>query len=116
MFDKGYFKYRTILYIVAPILIILVMVAADPDVGWIRNLGFAPSTLSWLIMMFTTLLFVGLLHIGVRGSFDYIHFEKLLRETYEKKDPIANALIFIGTALYALAVSGAFIAAAMFFM
>lgn len=78
------------------VLTILVLFLSDPDAGFIRNLPFGAGTLSVLLILVTSILYIGLLHIARRGLLDYIDLEVYFKKALQTPEGAGMALIGVG--------------------
>lgn len=112
MRDKGYFKFRYILFMSFAFVVVLAL-AVDPDIASFFNLQFGAYTLVLFLGLGMTLLMAGMLHLAYRGNFDYMDDEKIVRKIVESDDLLAIATLKKGQYTYALAIAVAMLAGAI---
>lgn len=91
------------------VLTILVLLMSDPDGGFIRNLPFGAGTLSILIVLVTSILYIGLLHLGRRALMDYIDLEQYFKKAF--LTPEGSGLVIIGVGLMMISIALVILAA-----
>lgn len=85
-----------------------VMLAAlfstDPDVGWIQELPFGSSTLSWLLLMARGIVALTFAHLGRKALFDYpeADMQKLFRKSLEGSTGAGLALVALSIVSFGL--------------
>lgn len=96
-------RFRNVFLGLGSILVILVLLLSDPDSGLVQNLPFGASTLSVLIILMTSILYISLLHIARKGLMDYIDLEVFFKKSILSPEGAGMALIAIGIMMNAIA-------------
>lgn len=102
-------RFRHVFLTIGSLLTLLVLLISDPDGGFVQNLPFGSGTASTLIILVTSILYIGLLHIARKGLFDYLDLESLGRKAIN--DSIGASIIFLGVCVAMLAISIVILAA-----
>lgn len=97
-------KFRNVFLGIGSILTILVLFLSDPDGGLVQNLPFGSGTVSLLIMLVISILYIGLLHLARKALFDYINLEVYFKKALLTPEGSGMALISIAIAMVAIAV------------
>lgn len=85
------------------ILVILIMLITDPQGGLIRSLPFGSGTISTLIILAQSILYISLYHLGRRAIADYVDMSELYQHC--RQDPIASGLYAIAVAIMTLGIA-----------
>lgn len=102
-------KFRHVYFVFGVILAILLTLVADPDSGVGLKLPFGASTVSFLIYLFSTVLYVGIHHISLKACFDYFNMFETIQTAVST--PVGAGLVVIGVGLHAIAIALVLIAA-----
>lgn len=97
-------RFRNVFIGFGSILVVLVLFLSDPDGGFIQNLPFGSSTLSTLIILLTSILYIGLLHYARKGLLDYLDIEIYFKKALQTPEGAGKALIAVGLMMLAIAV------------
>jgi hypothetical protein len=91
-------RFRNAYIVIGGLLVILLNIITDPDLGWVQNLPFGSSTFVYLLIIMRGILASAFLYITRKALMDYpeADFRKLGIEA--SKHPI-------GAAVYAMAIS-----------
>lgn len=102
-------QFRHIFLGIGSILTIIVLLLSDPDSGFVTNLPFGAGTLTILVILVSSILYIGLLHLARKALMDYID----MREFFETalRTPEGAGLSIIGIGLMMVAISIAILAA-----
>lgn len=95
-------RFRTVYTLIGSIIVILLWLLTDPDLGLIQNLPFGASTVATLVVLSKALLYVTLLHFSRKALFDYVDLSELFDNAKKDKDS-GEALIAI--AIFTLAIA-----------
>ena len=104
-------RFRNIYLGLGSLLIIFILFLSDPSVGVIAQLPFGSGTLSVLINLLISILYVGLLHFSRKALIDYIDLQGFFKKAFESSQGAALGLIAIG--LMMVSISLVIIAAAV---
>lgn len=102
-------RFRNIFLGIGSILVVLVLLLSDPDNGMVQNLPFGAGTLSTLIILVTSVLYIGLLHLSRKGLFDYLDLLQVSKKAMQT--PEGSGLVFLGVTVAMLAISVVILAA-----
>lgn len=94
---------------VGTILTIIVLFLSDPDGGLVQNLPFGSGTVSLMINLLLSVLYIGMLHVGIKGLSDYVDLESVYKRAMLTQE--GPGLIFIGMGLLSIAIAVAILAA-----
>lgn len=97
-------RFRHIFLGIGGLLTVVVLLISDPDFLFIQNLPFGSGTASTLIILVTSILYIGLLHIARKGLFDYIDLEVFFKKALESSEGAGKALISVAIAMVAIAI------------
>ena len=97
-------RFRHLLLGLGSILTIAVLLLSDPDNGVIQNLPFGSGTVSTLIILLTSILYIGLLHLGRKSLMDYIDLEQYFKKALSSSEGSGLAIIGVGTMMVAIAI------------
>lgn len=97
-------RFRHVFLTIGSLLTFLVLLISDPDGGFVQNLPFGSGTASTLIILVTSILYIGLLHISRKGLFDYIDLEVFFKKALESSEGAGKALIAVAIAMVAIAI------------
>jgi len=102
-------RFRNIFIGIGSLLVVLVLFMSDPDGGLVQNLPFGAGTLSTLIILLLSILYVGLLHFSRKALLDYLNLEELFNKA--KFSPEGSGLAIIGIGLIMISISLVILAA-----
>ena len=89
-------RFRNVFLLIGSILTIAALLLSDPDSGLVKNLPFGSGTLATLIILVTSILYIGLLHIGRKGLLDYVDLRIFFKKAIETPEGAGLATIGIG--------------------
>lgn len=96
-------RFRNIFLGIGSLLTIALLLLSDPDGGLVSNLPFGGATLSTLIVLVTSILFIGLLHLARKAYVDYIDLEQFFKKAIGTPEGAGLALIAIGLMMVSIA-------------
>lgn len=96
-------RFRDIYLGIGSLLVVIILLLSDPDNGFIQNLPFGAGTLSILIILVVSILYVGLLHISRKALLDYIDLAEFFKKAIQT--PEGSGLAIIGVGLMMIAIS-----------
>ena len=102
-------RFRNIFIGIGSLLVIILLLLSDPDGGLVQNLSFGAGTLSTIIILVISILYVGLLHYSRKALLDYLDLEELFNKA--KLTPEGSGLAIIGIGLIMISVSIVILAA-----
>lgn len=97
-------RFRHIYMGLGGLLVILILLLSDPDIGFIQNLPFGSSTVSILIILLLTILYAGMLHITRKALFDYIDLSIYFKKALQTPEGAGLALVAVGLSLIAISI------------
>lgn len=98
-------RFRHLFLALGSILTIAVLLLSDPDNGVIiQNLPFGSGTVSTLIVLLTSILYIGLLHLGRKSIMDYIDLEQYFKKALSSSEGSGLAIIGVGIMMVAIAI------------
>lgn len=89
-------RFRNIYMVLGSILTLMVLFFSDPDGGFITNLPFGAGTLTILIVLVSSVLYVGFLHLSRRALIDYIDLSKLFGKAAQTPEGAGLAIVGVG--------------------
>ena len=96
-------RFRHIYTIVGSLVVLLLWLFTDPDLGIIQNLSYGASTVATLVILTKALLYVTLLHYSRKALFDYLDLEEFF--TKAKENSQSSAIALIAVSIFTLAIS-----------
>ena len=96
-------RFRNVFLGIGSFLTLLVLLLSDPDGGFIQNLPFGAGTLSTLIILVVSILYVGLLHLSRRALLDYLELDQLFKKAMETSEGSGKAIIGVGLMMISIA-------------
>ena len=96
-------RFRHVFIGLGSVLTVLVLLLSDPDHGFIQNLPFGSSTAATLIILVTSILYIGLLHLARKGLLDYLDLEVLFKKALQTSEGAGLALISVSGMMIAIA-------------
>ena len=97
-------RFRHIFIGLGSLLTVLVLLMSDPDVSFVQNLPFGSGTLSLLIILLTSILYVGILHLSRKALIDYIDLEAFFKQALKTPEGAGSAVIGIGLIMISIAI------------
>lgn len=97
-------RFRNILLGLGGLLMVLILIMADPHGGVIAQLPFGSGALATFITLFTSILFVGVLHICRKGLFDYLDLEVYFKKALETSEGAGMALQAVAISMVAISI------------
>lgn len=97
-------RFRHVFLGIGSFLVVNLLLLSDPDGGLVQNLPFGAGTISTLIILVTSILFVALLHVARKSLFDYLDLEVYFRKALMSPEGAGMALIGVGLAMVSIAV------------
>lgn len=97
-------RFRNTFLIIGSVLVVALLLISDPDGGFVQQLPFGSTTLSDLIILVRSVLYVGLLHLSRKALFDYIDLEQLFKSAHRTPEGSGKVFVGIGLAMIAIAI------------
>lgn len=104
-------RFRTVFLGIGSLLVWALIFLSDPASGFIKQLPFGSATLSVILNLVISLLYIGLLHLARKALVDYIDLEDYFKKALESSQGAGLALI--GVALMMLSISLVILASAL---
>ena len=102
-------RFRTIYLGLGSILVGIILLLSDPDSQLITSIPYAASTLTILIVLMSSILYVGLLHLSRRALMDYVDLSRFFTKALQS--PEGSGLAIIGVGLIMVSISIVILAA-----
>jgi len=102
-------RFRNVFMGIGSLLVIILLLLSDPDGGLVQNMPFGAGTLSLLITLVVSILYVGLLHLSRKSLMDYIDLEHYFKKAL--LTPEGSGLAIIGVGLIMVSISLVILAA-----
>ena len=102
-------RFRTVYLGLGSILIGIILFLSDPDSGFITSLPFGAGTLTILIVLVSSILYVALLHLSRRALMDYVDLSRFFTKALQS--PEGSGLAIIGVGLIMVSISIVILAA-----
>lgn len=97
-------RFRQVFVGMGSLLTVGVLLLSDPDGGLVKNLPFGSGTLSILIILVSSILYIGLLHFARKGLIDYIDLEQYFKKALQTPEGAGLALIGVGLIMVSIAI------------
>lgn len=97
-------RFRNVFLLVGGLLVLIILLLSDPDGGLINNLPFGASTLTLLISLVVSILYIGMLHAGRKALLDYINLEDIIKKAVQTSDGAGLVTIGIGLMMISIAI------------
>lgn len=97
-------RFRDIYLGIGSLLVVIILLLSDPDNGFIQHLPFGAGTLSILIILVVSILYVGLLHVSRKALLDYIDLAELFKKATQTPEGSGLAIIGIGLIMIAISI------------
>ena len=97
-------RFRHVFMGIGSILTVAVLLLSDPDGGLVQNLPYGSGTVSLLITLLISILYVGVLHLARKGLFDYLDLSVFFKKALESSQGSGLALIAVGLAMVSVSV------------
>ena len=98
-------RFRNVFLLIGGLLVIIIMLLSDPDGGLINNLPFGATTLSTLIVLVISILFIAMLHLGRRALLDYIDLSEIIKKAVQTSDGAGMVVIGVGLIMISIAIT-----------
>ena len=102
-------RFRTVYLGLGSILIGIILFLSDPDSGFITSLPFGAGTLTILIVLVSSILYVAMLHLSRRALMDYVDLSRFFTKALQS--PEGSGLAIIGVGLIMVSISIVILAA-----
>lgn len=85
-------------------LLIVLMLIADPDTGLLQDLPFGAGAIATFIILFKSVLYVGMLHYSRKALFDYIDLEEVFKQGMKTSEGASRIGMAISLAMIAISI------------
>lgn len=86
------------------VAVILLLLVSDPDSKIVQHLPFGSGTVSILVNLVISILYIGILHLGRKALMDYIDLEDFFKQALKTPEGSGQAIIGIGLFSVAIAI------------
>lgn len=97
-------RFRDIFLVLGSFLTLALLFLSDPDSALVTSLPFGASTLTVLIVLVSSILYIGLLHIARKALFDYIDLQDFFKEAVKSPHGAGLALIAVSIAMVSISI------------
>ncbi len=97
-------RFRTIYLGLGSFLVGLALLLSDPDSRLIENIPVGASTLTILIVLVSSILYVALLHLSRRALMDYLDLSKYFAKALQTSEGSGLAIIGVGLIMISVAI------------
>jgi hypothetical protein len=97
-------RFRNVFLMIGSILTVLVLLLSDPDGGMVMSLPFGSGTLTTLIILVMSILYVGVLHLSRRALLDYLDLQELFKKAMMTSEGSGSAIIGVGLIMISIAI------------
>ncbi len=97
-------RFRTIYMVIGSLLTLAVLFLSDPDSQLITSIPYAASTLTILIVLMSSILYVALLHLSRRALMDYLDLSKYFAKALQTSEGSGLAIIGVGLIMISVAI------------
>lgn len=97
-------RFRNIYMVIGSLLTLAVLLLSDPDSGFITDLPFGAGTLTILIVLVSSILYVALLHLSRRALMDYLDLSKYFAKALQTSEGSGLAIIGVGLIMISVAI------------
>lgn len=95
-------RFRHVFLGIGSLLVVLILLLSDPDNGIVQKLPFGSGTVSLLIVLFTSILYIAFLHMGRKALADYIDLEEYFKKALMTPEGAGLSLIAVGLMMIAI--------------
>ncbi len=85
------------------VAVILLLLVSDPDSKIVQHLPFGSGTVSILVNLVISILYIGILHLGRKALMDYTDLEDFFKQAL--KTPEGSGQAIIGVGLFSVAIA-----------
>lgn len=97
-------KFRHVFLGLGSFLVLNVLLLSDPDSGLITNLPFGGGTMSLLIILASSVLYIGLLHLARKALLDYIDLGTFFKTAVRTPEGAGLAIVGVGLIMISVAI------------
>lgn len=97
-------RFRDIFLVLGSILTITLLLLSDPDSELVTSLPFGGGTLTILIVLVSSILYIGLLHLARKALLDYIDLQDFFRMALKSPHGAGLALVAVSIMMVSIAI------------
>jgi hypothetical protein len=97
-------RFRNIFLGVGSALVVFVLLLSDPDGGLVSNLPFGSGVLTTLIILVSSVLYIGLLHLARKALADYLDLEVYFKKALLSPEGSGMALIAVAIMMVSISI------------
>jgi hypothetical protein len=97
-------RFRNIYLIIGTILTVLIWLLTDPDSGIIQSLHYGSSLVATLVILFKSILYVGVLHISRKALCDYLDLELVCKKAMQTEHGAGLVAIAVSIIMLSIAI------------
>lgn len=102
--DDQELSYKKVFFGLGTVLTLLVLLLGDPSSGLIQNIPFGVKTIELLISLALSVLYIGMLYVGVKAILDFVDLEALYKKAMLSSEASGYAMIAAGLMSIAVAI------------
>ena len=102
-------RFRNVYMVIGSLLTLILLLLSDPDSEFITSLPVGAGTLTILIVLVSSILYVALLHLSRRALMDYVDLSRFFTKALQS--PEGSGLAIIGVGLIMVSISIVILAA-----
>lgn len=97
-------RFRHVFMGIGSLLIILILTLTDPQNNVITNMPFGAGTLATLIVLWTSVLYVALLHVSRRSLLDYLDLQRVIEKAMLTPEGAGMVAIAVGLIMISISI------------
>ncbi len=97
-------RFRHVYLGLGSILVGIILLLSDPDSQLITSIPYAASTLTIIIVLMSSILYVALLHLSRRALMDYLDLSKYFAKALQTSEGSGLAIIGVGLIMISVAI------------
>lgn len=98
-------RFRNIYMGIGSILVLLIWVLTDPQLGFVQNMSFGASTIATVVLLLKTVLYAGVLHVTRKALMDYLDLEAFFKKAIQSPEGAGSATIAVALIYIAIAIT-----------
>lgn len=96
-------RFRNVFLLIGGLLTTAVLFLSDPDGGFVQNLPFGAGTITTLIVLVSSILYIGVLHFGRKALLDYIDLRDYFKKALLTPEGAGLALVAVAGMMISIA-------------
>lgn len=96
-------RFRNVFLLIGSLLAMTVLFLSDPDGGFVQNLPFGAGTITTLIVLVSSILYIGVLHFGRKALLDYIDLGDYFKKALMTPEGAGLALVAVAGMMVSIA-------------